>query len=191
MSTVSVTYLAYYCLNVLRIYHRVTYRAYVRTTNVSLHLCYSTRRQHTNYCSVVQNRRQLRHGSQQQTIITMVVGKQTSTHSPAGSPAAAASSACPAINIAADIAVLDSGEAVSALLILTFSTPGGYMAARVDTVDNVPGKSQGARLLWCTSWANTMATACSARCGSGVKQQVPGIFISRVPPLEDFYTLIR
>ena len=162
MSTVSVTYLAYYCLNVLRIDRRVTYRAYVRSTNVSLHLCYSTRRQHTNYCSVVQNRRQLRHGSQQQTIITMVVGKQTSTHTPAGSVAAAVSSACPAGSIAADISVLDSVKAFGALRNLTFSTPRG-----VHRSEGRYGRQcawSKPRRVWCTLWANIMATSCSACC---------------------------
>ena len=161
------------------------------STNVRLHLCDSTRRQHTNYCSVVRNRRQLRHGSQQQTIITMVFRKQTSTHTPAGSVAAAVSSACPAGSIAADIAALDSGKAVSAYRILTFSTPGGYIAARIDTVDYVPGIRQGARLLWCISWANIMATSWSACCGSGIKQQIPGLFFPEIPRLRIFYASIR
>ena len=76
----------------------------------------------------------------------MVVGQQTPTHSPAESFSAVVSAACPADCTAADIVVLDSRKPVSALL--TFSTAVGCIAARVDTVDNVPGTRQGALLMW-------------------------------------------
>ena len=71
-----------------------------------------------------------------------VVGQQTPNHISTGSSGATASSACPAVSIAAGIAVLDSDKAVTAL---GFSTAGGGIAARVDTVDNVSGYHQRAR----------------------------------------------
>ena len=55
------------------------------------------------------------------------------THTSASLLAATASTACLAARIAADITVLDSGKAVTAL---AFSTTGGCIAARVHTVDN-------------------------------------------------------
>ena len=72
-----------------------------------------------------------------------------STNRSAGPTATTASSACPAVGITADITVLDSCEAVAALL--PFSTAGGRIAASIAAVNNVNGTKRTSRLPWCTS----------------------------------------
>ena len=71
--------------------------------------------------------------------VTSKFGQWAPTHPATGSSGATTSSACPAVSVTADIAVLDSGEAVTALLPFT---AGGCIAARIEAVDHVPGTRQ-------------------------------------------------